>query len=202
MKRDYSVVYLENQQAGYAPGDDAAHRAAAPLADRADAPTVAALLDALTLLERIGGQFHITALRIQDENGNYETHGLGFRYDTADAKGKPVSKPREVAGVPITEAGESPVELPVGEDVEDEGWPTAEQVEAAQKLIAEHPDAETGDRTEGPGGILVLTLDNQEWVVDLEGNVSEVEPEDVSEPVVDPDGGQELQPEKEPALSE
>jgi hypothetical protein len=126
MKREFSTLYLENQRDGYQPGDEAAHRAAAALADRADAPTVAALTDALALLERVGGQVHVTALRIEPDDGSWQTAGLGFSYETKDAHLKVAAAPEEVFGVPVTDISGPPVELPEPAEPEAEAEPDAQ----------------------------------------------------------------------------
>lgn len=120
MKRKFEVIYPENHQDGYLPGDEAAHRAAAALADRADAPTIAALTDMLTFLERVGGQFHVTALRLASEvqEGEWDTQGIGFNFETRDARVMVAKAPEEInfgqlTGVPITDSQAPAVEVEV-----------------------------------------------------------------------------------------
>ncbi len=112
MKRNFAeVVYQENAQDGFAPGDEAAHRAAAALADRADAPTIGVLTDMLAFLERVGGQFHVTALRLEANPDEWETHGFGLMVETRDARLKVAEAPETVRGVAITDMQGPPVEL-------------------------------------------------------------------------------------------
>ena len=85
MKRDFQVIYPENVADGYQPGDEHALHAALALAQKADAPTINALSEMLTLLEIVGGQVHVTALRV-DQDGRFTTEALGFHFNTADAK--------------------------------------------------------------------------------------------------------------------
>jgi|SRR6478609_8614909 len=120
-QRPFSTVFEENQQNGFFPGDEAAARAAAALADRADAPTIAALSDMLTFFERIGGQFHITSLRLPSNEGEWETHGLAFHFETRDARVKVATAPEDLRvgdlTIPITDSqGPAPeIELPAEE---------------------------------------------------------------------------------------
>jgi hypothetical protein len=106
------VVYPENQQAGFAVGDEAAHRAALDLAERADAPTIMALVDSLRCLELIGGQLHIITLRTAaTQDGPWETKGFAINYESRDASMVQPKPPEEVFGVPVTELGEPSPEL-------------------------------------------------------------------------------------------
>lgn len=128
MKRRFHTLYRENAGTGFQPGDESAHRAAAALADRADAPTIGALTDILTLLERFGGQFHVTALRL--ENGEeWETEGIGFQYESRDARLKVAAPPAAVAGVPISNMEEPAPEVEAEDEPKVAEAPTAASVE-------------------------------------------------------------------------
>ena len=96
MKRPFEVVFSEGAELGYVPGDQVAHRAAAALADRCDAPTLDRFAAVITLLETIGGQVHITALRQENQNGRYETIGFGFQYESVDARIREAKSPSAV----------------------------------------------------------------------------------------------------------
>lgn len=121
MKRNFASVYSENEQDGYRVGDQAAHVAAGALAQRLDAPTIARITDMVALLDTVGGQFYITALRTQDETdpATYNIEALVFNYETRDLKVQKYEPPEEIMGIPVTashEAGvevESPTEVPV-----------------------------------------------------------------------------------------
>lgn len=117
MKRNFEVIFAEDNQIGFEPGDEAAHRAAAALADRADAPTIGALTDMLTFLERIGGQFHVTALRLESapDAGDWETCGLAFNYETRDARVKLADAPEQVFNVPVTDSQAPATEVHMGD---------------------------------------------------------------------------------------
>lgn len=114
MKRDFDTLYARNEQSGFQVGDDAAHRAAAALADKADAPTIQALTYLLDMAELIGGQFHVTAVREKfDRHGNriadagdgkFETIGLVFNYETRDLRIEPATAPDTVFGLPVTDS--------------------------------------------------------------------------------------------------
>lgn len=113
MERNFDTLYIRNERAGYQVGDDAAHRAAAALADRADAPTIIALTDLLTMNELIGGQFYVTAVRdkvdrygnrVPDGDGNFETIGLVFNFETRDVRVEPAQAPETVLGLPVTDS--------------------------------------------------------------------------------------------------
>lgn len=123
MKRDFAVVYPENFVNDLVPGDEAAHRAARALADRADAPTIIALSDVLALLERVGGQFHVVALREEGSgDGTWNTVGLAFRFDTRDAHLTVAKAPEQVCGVPVTnseEAATVDLDVPASEPPEE-----------------------------------------------------------------------------------
>lgn len=140
MKRGFRTIYRENEAEGYVPGDEAAHVAAAALAQRADAPTIARLTDVLTFLDEVGGQFHIYAFRAQAEDDVYQTEALIFDFETRDFKVQPAKPREELGGIPLTDAHlpgtpveESvaiPVERPEEEADIDEG-PLPEESEAA-----------------------------------------------------------------------
>jgi hypothetical protein len=137
LKRKFAeVIYQENAQDGFVPGDEAAHRAAAALADRADAPTIGALTDMLAFLERVGGQFHVTALRLEANPDEWETHGFGLMVETRDARLKVAEAPEDVRGVSITDMQGPPAKIeaePVEEQTATDPDPdTPEAVEPAQ----------------------------------------------------------------------
>jgi hypothetical protein len=111
--RKFSVNYLANQADGFQPGDEAAHRAAAALGDRADMPTIAAFSEMLAMLERVGGQFYVTALRVPNEEGEFDTLGLVFNYETRDAKIEFLLPPEEISGVPVTDISAEPTRIEV-----------------------------------------------------------------------------------------
>lgn len=109
MKRSYQVIFLENQKQGYAPGDQAAHFGANALAEKTDYPTIEAVTDMVTMLERIGGQMYVTALRIKNvETGEYDTHGLAFNYETRDVRLVEAGPPEEAFGFPVTDSQAPP----------------------------------------------------------------------------------------------
>lgn len=113
MKREFGVVFPENESVGNEPGDQAAHAVAQGLAERCDAPTLLALNDAMTLLERVGGQFHLVALRKPIEGSDeYETFGIAFRYETRDVRLKEAKAPTEVLGLPVSDCQVPESELP------------------------------------------------------------------------------------------
>jgi hypothetical protein len=137
MKREFASFYGENEQDGYRIGDQAAQVAGAALAARTDAPTLQAIADMLTLLERVGGQFYVTAVRIKSElDPDWHISGLTFDYETRDAKVQTLEPPDEVRGLPVTDSSAAPTQIespgiPVEvspEEPEDEPDPDAEPV--------------------------------------------------------------------------
>lgn len=120
MKRNITVNYAANQADGLIPGDAAAHRAAAALADRADMPTLDAFATMLSLLEHVGGQFYVTALRVESENGEFDTAGLIINYETRDARIEYFDRPDVVAGVPIVDSAAPTTEAAPEPEAEDE----------------------------------------------------------------------------------
>jgi hypothetical protein len=111
-KRKFGDInYSENAANGSVPGDGAAHRAAAALADKADFPTIAALSEMLSTLERVGGQFYVTAFRAEQDNGSFDTLGLAIDYETRDARVIAMDAPDEVAGVSVTDLKEPSVAI-------------------------------------------------------------------------------------------
>jgi hypothetical protein len=111
LKRKFTNIYPANEVQGYEVGDTAAQQAALGLAQRADAPTIAALSDMLTLLERVGGQFHVTAVRKQEEGQDWETVGFAFNYETRDARLVVASSPEDALSIPITDSQTPPTEV-------------------------------------------------------------------------------------------
>jgi hypothetical protein len=127
MKRKWAeVLFRQNEAMGYMPGDEAAHRAAAALGDRFDAPTLAAIGDALAFLERVGGQFHVVTLREkfnaagerveESELGEWQTAAMLIEYESRDARVILARPPEAVFEIPVTEFTEPPVEVDLGED--------------------------------------------------------------------------------------
>lgn len=142
MKRDFAtVIFEENFQAGYRPGDEHAHRAAAALADRFDAPTIRAVADALSFLDRIGGQMYVVTLRRQVAEDEYETEALHLRYETRDAKMHIAPPPEHVGSVPIEDFSEPPtrieIDAPVGE--EEVETDLRDEIEAEAEALDEEP---------------------------------------------------------------
>lgn len=132
------VVYPENQQAGFAVGDEAAHRAALDLAERADAPTIMAFVDALRCLELIGGQLHIISLRTAaTQGGPWETKGFAINYESRDASMVQAKPPEEVFGIPVTDLGEPSPEVEPDEFDEEEPLDEAVPEEPAEEKVPE-----------------------------------------------------------------
>lgn len=122
--REFRVNYPQNDREGFRPGDDAAHRAAAALGDRADQPTIAAFSEMLAMLERVGGQFYVTAFRQKvEEDGDFETAGLVFRYETRDVSIEFFNEPTEIAGIPVTDSSDTSVRVGVGSPVDPKAAP-------------------------------------------------------------------------------
>lgn len=155
MRRDFAnIILAQNAQAGFRPGDEAAHRAAAALADRFDAPTIIALTDAVTFLERMGGQLHVVTLRERiDQEGNMVEHDapgsewltLAFhlRYETQDARVALAKPPESILGVPVTDMAEPPMPVAAepAESLRDEIEAEAEALGHAQR-VGEEADFE------------------------------------------------------------
>jgi hypothetical protein len=126
MKRKFAEILLrENVENGFYPGDEAAHRAAASLGDRLDAPTLAAIGDAFAFLERVGGQFHVVTLRekyrdaerVSDEaEGEWLTSGLALFYESRDARIVIAKEPAEAFGLPVEEFAKPATEIAVSEE--------------------------------------------------------------------------------------
>lgn len=114
------LIYPLNEQEGYAPGDQAAHRAALAMADRFDAPTIIALTDAMRYLTMRGGQLEMATLRERigadgepvgrDEPGEYITLGLTIFYETRDAKLARIKPITEVRGIAVEDFDRPPTE--------------------------------------------------------------------------------------------
>jgi hypothetical protein len=149
MQRTFAeILFRQNEANGYRPGDDAAHRAAAALADRHDAPTIAAIFDALAFAERVGGQFHVVTLRekfndlgehvADDAEGEWETAALLIKYESRDARIILAKPPEQVFGVPVTEFEEPPttveVSTPQPDELEDEPHPDSSDPEDSAEL--------------------------------------------------------------------
>lgn len=126
MQREFGVIYAENESLGSVPGDEAAVAIALGLAQRCDAQTLIALSDSVAMLERVGGQFHIVAVRRENEEGSgeFETFGLAFRHESRDARLKVAKPPETALGIPVSDASVPTEDLPEV-DVEPEGEPAA-----------------------------------------------------------------------------
>lgn len=135
--REFRVNYPQNDREGFRPGDDAAHRAAAALGDRADQPTIAAFSEMLAMLERVGGQFYVTAFRQKvEEDGDFETAGLVFRYETRDVSIEFFSEPTEIAGIPVTDSSDTSVRVLVKTPAEPTPEPEPEADREAEAAAA------------------------------------------------------------------
>ena len=120
------IVFAQNEELGYYPGDEAAHRAALALADRFDAPTIIALTNALTFTREMGGQFWAVTLRErvnengefvpEDQPGEYQTVMLRFDYESRDARiAKATTPPSQVGGIPVSDFSQAPTRIEVQE---------------------------------------------------------------------------------------
>lgn len=113
MQREFGTVFPENAALGQAPGGPDAQAVALGLAERCDADTLLAFGDAIAMLERIGGQFHVVALRRPvEESEEYETYGIAFRYETRDSRLKVAPAPEKILGLPISDCQVPESELP------------------------------------------------------------------------------------------
>lgn len=126
MRRNIAeILFPVNEEVGYERGDELAHRAAVALADRFDAPTIIAVTDALSFIDRVGGQLYITTARRKvnldgqmvgkDEEGEFRSFGLTFVYESRDAaltKG-PARPPETAFGVEVRDTSEPPTEVEV-----------------------------------------------------------------------------------------
>ena len=142
------ILFPVNEEIGYQRGDELAQRAAAALADRFDAPTIIALTDALSFVDRVGGQLYITALRrkvdrlgnfVSDEQeGEFRSAGLAFLYESRDAKVKRARGPQAAFGYPVDDTSAPAVEIEApGED----GYALRDEIEAEAGAAAEEgPD--------------------------------------------------------------
>jgi Phage Tail Collar Domain len=124
------IVLAENRELGFLPGDAAAHRAAAALADRFDAPTIISLTNAITYTQEMGGQFWGVTLRQrvneqgelvpEDQPGEYQTVMLRFEYESRDARiAKASTPPSEVGGIEVSDFSEAPTKIQVPEGPEE-----------------------------------------------------------------------------------
>jgi hypothetical protein len=114
------IIFPLNEQEGFEPGDQAAHRAALAMGDRFDAPTIIAITDALSYLLMRGGQIQMATLREwvnsdglpapKDEPGDYRTLGLTAFYETRDAKLQRAKPIEEVNGIPVADFDGPPTE--------------------------------------------------------------------------------------------
>lgn len=163
MRRNIAeILFPVNAELGYERGDELAQRASAALADRFDAPTIIALTDALSFIDRVGGQLYITTARRKvnldgqmvgkDEEGEFRSFGLTFLYESRDAaltKG-PARPPETAFGVEIRDTSEPPTEvqeefvsievpgIEPDEDLEDVNL--RDQIEAEIDEIAAQPE--------------------------------------------------------------
>lgn len=142
------IIFPLNEQEGFEPGDQAAHRAALAMGDRFDAPTIIAVTDALSYLLMRGGQIQMATLRewvdangspaSKEEAGEYRTLALTAFYETRDAKLQRAKPIAAVSGIPVedfdqppTEAGYSTLEPepgPADEEPEQQPEPVDEPV--------------------------------------------------------------------------
>jgi|SRR6185437_3352285 len=142
------LIYPLNEQEGYAPGDQAAHRAALAMADRFDAPTIIAVTDALRYLTMRGGQLEMATLRerigpdgetvSKDEPGEYVTLGMTIFYETRDAKMARIKPITDVRGIPVEDFDQPPTEY-----ADPEPGSPAEELEQLPESVDE-PVAATG----------------------------------------------------------
>jgi hypothetical protein len=142
MKRSFSSIFDENLAEGYEPGDQAAQIAAGALAQRLDAPTIGRILDMVSLLETVGGQFYITPLRVQSEfdPGAYEVTALVFNYETRDIKVQRLEAPDEIQGLPVTGSHEEGVRIEVGEPEVDPEPEVDAEPEPGAEMESEQPE--------------------------------------------------------------
>lgn len=115
------IVFEENRRLGFLPGDEAAHRAAAALADRFDAPTIIALTNGMAFMEAMGGQLYAITLRERlnaegrlaedGEPGEYETAVIRFEYESRDARVVAAPAPTDVIGIPIEDFSQAPTRI-------------------------------------------------------------------------------------------
>jgi len=96
MRRDFNVL---KDEGGFEAGDEYAASKATALAQLADAPTIEKFVQAIAMMEMVGGQFYCQAVRakfdadnqlIPDERakdtpGRWQTVGYVFRFETFDA---------------------------------------------------------------------------------------------------------------------
>ena len=150
MRRDlFDSVFRHNQEAGYVPGDEFAHRAAAALADRFDAPTIIGLTNVFTFLKEMGGQAYVITLRERvdatgalvpaDEPGaSWRTMAMRCSYETQDARVDAAKPPKDVLGVAVTDFNAAPhhVELDVEEAPEAE-TDLRDEIEADADALAQ-----------------------------------------------------------------
>jgi hypothetical protein len=119
VKRTSTTLFARNEQDGYAVGDAAAHRAAAALADKADAPTIQAVTQMLDFFTLVGGQCHAVTAREKfdryenrvgdDEDGEWATTGIVFKYETRDLRVIEAKAPEEILGLPVSDSNGPPV---------------------------------------------------------------------------------------------
>jgi hypothetical protein len=143
-------VFPHNEDQGFSPGDQHAHRAAAALADRFDAPTIIALTDAMAFTTRIGGQLHAVTLREwvdaqgnlvpEDEPGHWSTMAIRFLYETRDGKIVAAKPPKEILGVHVEEFDQPPTPI---ENDEGSDQPETEP-EQTPAEVEEQPAAAAG----------------------------------------------------------
>ena len=114
-KREFAKInYETNARNGHQPGDQAAVQAALALAQKADAPSIHALMDLLTTQDRIGGQAYITPFRGRNEGEkDFDTFGFIIDYETRDARVEFMRPPDSVDGFPVSGPHEEPTRIPV-----------------------------------------------------------------------------------------
>lgn len=154
MRRNLAdIVFQDGAEQGYRPGDEHAHRAAAALADRFDAPTIIALTDAFSFLKSMGGQLFVITLRervdiagnLVDEKepgGEWRTIAMRVAYETQDGRVAAAKPPKEILGVEVTEFREPPtrVELGAATEVPEDEHDLRDEIEAEADALPDPRD--------------------------------------------------------------
>lgn len=140
------LSFPAHESAGLMPGDEHAHRAAAAMGDRFDAPTIIALTDALSFLDRMGGQLYAVTLRervnlrgqmvSEGEPGEWRTIALRISYETRDGRISQAKPPKEILGVPVADFGASSTQIEVDRPEDSQPEPDPE-LEAEPSSVAE-----------------------------------------------------------------
>lgn len=137
----FDLIFSLHEEGGYEPGDVAAHRAALAMGDRFDAPTIIALTDAMTYLQKMGGQLELVTIRQKvdaegrpvggGEQGEWLTSGMTAAYETRDAKIQRAKPITEALGFPVESFDHPATEVEFEQDPEPESDPEPEQELAA-----------------------------------------------------------------------